>query len=336
MLLRSLSILLFAAFAFYSCDAPRLNPLDPNNPDYISPVIDTVIIEPTYSLVGNVKTLAAPSSPIFSVDVYWPNENKLVKTDAAGNFSFDNIEKKDGWLYFEKNSYLNDSLFISWNDDTTVTVQKFLKYLPTVNYLSIYTEVLNSHSVPSYKIGFETEITDKDGLVDSVIIYNKDLKIYKSLPRQTFNRYGTNFKISELPLNSIEDAVGREFSLIFVDNQNNKITAAKEKLNRIIKQEIAFIAPINGEIVSSTPKMEWTRFTPGFPFHYLIQVYTDETGPVLVFEQDNIGSDQISFTLPTAINNEINGTDQYFWVIWCIDEFNNKSRSRQATFTVGE
>ena len=81
MLLRSLSILLFAAFAFYSCDAPRLNPLDPNNPDYISPVIDTVIIEPTYSLVGNVKTLAAPSSPILGVDVYWPNENKLVKTE---------------------------------------------------------------------------------------------------------------------------------------------------------------------------------------------------------------------------------------------------------------
>lgn len=336
MFLRSISILLFAVFAFYSCDAPRLNPLDPNNPDYIPPKIDTVIIEPTYSLEGNVKTLAAPSSPIYGVDVYWPNENKIVKTDAAGNFSFENIEKEDGWLYFEKSNYFMDSLFVAWNTDTIFTAQALLRFLPVANYLSIYTEVLNSHSVPSYKIGFETEITDNDGLVDSVIIYNSDLKIYKSIPRLTFNKYGFNFKISELSLSSIENAVGREFSLIFVDNRNNKIVAAKEKLNRIIKQEISFIAPINGEIVTAIPKMEWTRFTPGFPFRYLIQVYTDETGPVLVFEQDNIGSDQISFNLPSAINNEVNGTDQYFWVIWCIDEFNNKSRSRQATFTVRE
>lgn len=331
MFLRSVSILLFAAFAFYSCDAPRLNPLDPENPDYIPPVVDTV-----YSIEGNIKTLAAPASAISGVKILWSGENKIITSNESGDFKFENAKKTNGKLYFEHSLYYSDSVDIEWGTQTSITIQKFLRTIPTVNYLKIYTEVLNSHSVPSYKIGFDAEISDKDGVVDSVIIYNKDLKIYKSLPRQTFNKYGANFKISELPLNSIEDAVGREFSLIFVDNQNNRITAAKEKISRIIKQEVVFTAPINGTEVSRTPTMEWIRFTPGFPFRYLIQVYTDETGPVLVFEQDNITSDQISFKLPSAIDNEVNGTNQYFWVIWCIDEFNNKNRSRQATFTVGD
>lgn len=408
MLLRSISILLFSIVLIYSCDAPRLNPLDPENPNFIThkkysikgivssapsvPIAnanvywqnesrivksdqigsflfqdvdpingwlyfekdgyknDSLFVEWTdtvfnvqkfleavqiTSITGTVRASASPSAPITGVNVFWSGENIISKTDVSGNFKFENIEKNDGWIYFEHDLYYYDSIYVDWGSESQINVQKFLLTVPTANIFSIYTEIQNTHSAASFHIGFETEITDKDDVVDSVIIYNNELDIYISLSRLTFNKYGNKFKISELKLSSIETAVGRDFNLIFVDKQNKKFVAAKEKIARVINQEIVFIAPINGNTVSSTPRLEWNRFIPGYKFHYKIQIFTNETGGgSLVFEQDNISSENVKFDITTPIDNEVNGINSYYWVIWSIDEFNNKNRSRQASFIV--
>lgn len=332
MLLRSLSILLLLLLSVYSCDAPRLNPLDPQNPDYINKSSDV-----TYSIEGQVKTSAPPFSPISGVKVYWPEENKIVQTGESGNFIIDDVKKEDGYIYFEKDGFFSDSVLVEWGADSTVNVQPLLTLVPSVQSFSIFTEVVNSYRLPEYRIGIDVEIVDNDGIVDSVFIKNDELGLYQNILKQSFTTYYQVFVISKLGLSSIEDVVGKDFELVFIDSHdpNKKIIATKNKISRIIKESNDPISPINQDSVSTSPQFVWKRINRGYKNHFLFEIYTDESnGGTRIFEQDNISSSDVSLQLSSVIDNEINGIDQYYWVVWCIDEYNNKVRSKQGTFTV--
>ena len=106
---RIYSILLLIIVVIYSCDAPRLNPLDPQNPDFIEPpIIDTT----KYSIEGNIITLTAPQQPIPNVSIFWPNDNLIIWSNQSGDFILYDLEPRDGWLYFESSGYFKDSTYV--------------------------------------------------------------------------------------------------------------------------------------------------------------------------------------------------------------------------------
>ena len=74
--------------------------------------------------------------------------------------------------------------------------------------------------------------------------------------------------------------------------------------------------------------LEWRRFTPGFDFTYLLQIYTDELDEVLVWQTET-DSEKIEFLSDANLS-----PGDYFWVIWAIDEFENRTRSKQASFII--
>ena len=314
----TIAVLLLVA----SCEAPRLNPLDPNNPD-----------SKLGQFYGIVKTQAIPQQALAGVKVSWKNNNRTLETDATGSYKLENLPMIDGTLYFEKDGYSKDSIKINWQSQKIIDLGiTSLNAIPKLDNLVIYTSVENRYPEDQrYTLFVQASISDVENDVDSVNVrctslnFNKQL-IYNSQTRYYELSYAYGSKNSSP---SIDDAIGKNFEIVVKDKTGKIFSVGSSTIKRIIKQEILFESPANGVTVGAKPVCRWNRFLPGFNFKYMVQVYTDETIPQLKWEKQNISKDDIEAIAETSLT-----TGNYFWVIWCIDDFQNRTRSKPATFNV--
>jgi len=312
------AVLLVAA----SCDAPRLNPLDPENPN-----------SQLGQVFGFIKTQAVPQQAIAGVKVSWQDDNRTLDTDANGYYKIENLPMVDGTLYFEKDGYSKDSIRISWQNQKSIDLGiTLLNAIPKLDNLLIYTNVENRYPDDQrYTLYVQASISDTENDVDSVFVrctalnFN-ELLIYNSQTRYYELTYSYGSKGS---VPSIDDAIGKNFEIVVKDRIGKIFNVGYSTIKRIIKQEILFDSPANGVAVGSRPVCRWKRFLPGFNFKYMIQIYTDETTPQLKWEKNNISKDDIEAIAETTLP-----AGDYFWVVWCIDDFQNRARSKPATFNV--
>jgi len=202
---------------------------------------------------------------------------------------------------------------------------------PRLTELSIYTTVQNRYpDIQIQRLYVQAAIADDENDVDSVFVKNSSLNFSKRLIfNPETNKYENNFRTVDLKLNSIEDAIGTDFTITAKDKAGRIFTVGSSSIKRLITQEIIIDSPVNRAAVSSSPTFVWKKFSPGFNFKFAVQVYTDETAPILVWEKKNISKDAVEticdITLPAG---------DYFWVVICIDDFGNSSISKPGTFTV--
>lgn len=306
----------------YSCDAPRENPLDPNSDNY-----------KFYSIEGYVKTQTGPPQPVENAVVSWNNNSKIAYTNAQGFFRIENVEPVNTYLRVDKPGFLKDSTLIQWNS-RNVNVDYFLNSIPELLEFNIYSEYENNYTLtPRTRIFFEARVNDREGDLDSLFISNEDLEIKKLLERQTFSRFGANYSQVALGITSLEELIGKEFHLIALDKSGKEYSIGSNNLKRVISQEIEFISPATlVDTVSSNPTLRWRRFQPGFKFEYTIRVFENLTPPELRWQKTGVSSDSISITVGTNLQKNTN--QGYYWVVWCVDEFNNKGSSKPASFRV--
>lgn len=324
MILRVLNIItVFALLQLTGCDAPHTNPLDPDNPDRQLSV-----------LRGQVQSESIPRTPLEGVNVNWEPGGITVRTDDNGEYTIDNVDRVNGWLRFRKAGFMEDSFFVSWGTRKSISVTKFLNSVPDITELQIYSIVLNRFPTEQvYQLVVDVEISDVENDIDSVFVTNNDLEIEARLNEITKNVYRRTFSLIDLQLESLDEIIGKELSIEVNDRFDNRYSIGNSNLKRIIKQEVETITPKNNEdSVSVTPLLIWKRFLPGFNFKHKIQVYTNEVSPQLVLEKDNISKNEIDLQIEEPLTGSAQG--EYFWVIWAIDEFNNRTRSKPATFKV--
>ncbi len=317
------NVFLFAvSFLIMSCNAPKNNPLDPNNPNYAF-----------VTLTGNVQTFSFPHIGISGVSVYWSSSNVLVNTDNNGNFSIGNILPVNGKLIFQKNGFRADTINVVWNNSKTLDSLVYLFQIPTLDSISIYTVVTNQFTPPgqSYQLIVNSKVSDKDNDIDTVLVENSQLNLRKPLDfNATSKFYGTVLSTQDLNIADIEQTIGLDFNIIAKDHFQNEYNVGSSKVTRVIKNGVSIIYPANDTALSSTPLFMWQRYKTGYPFSYMIEVYTNDfANSQLVFRGENISSDSVSYQLTTPLS-----TKNYYWVIWVIDQFQNRCRSLPATFNV--
>jgi len=314
-------ILIFLIAGMYLvCDAPRNNPFDPQNPSY-----------PFAVLSGRVLTLSVPHEPIPKVSIAWRAGSLFTQTDEKGHFTFQNIKPENGWLFTNKEGFLTDSVHIEWLGKKERSIEIFMNAAPHLDSLTIYSIVLNRYpALQSYRAVIEAKISDRDNDIDSVYITNQYAGLKKYLTfNVSKNQYEKTFSNYDLHLASMDEIIGHDFDLFVVDKFGHTLLVGEAGIRRVIHQEVQFKAPANSEVVSSRPRLTWKPFDPGFPFYFIIQVYTNEISPQLVWEKSKVPADSTSVTVETTL-----GANDYFWIIWCVDEFQNRSRSKPASFTV--
>ncbi|MCF8242224.1 MAG: hypothetical protein K9J16_12630 [Melioribacteraceae bacterium] len=314
------AIILLSILVIFSCDAPRENPLDPNNPDNVFAII-----------TGSVKTVSIPRAPVSAAKITFANSNQVVYTNSSGNFNIETTTKINGWLYVEKENFSMDSSYINWNNSSKINREFFLNAKPRIDSLILNSSVINRHpNLQSYFVEVKADLFDSENDIDSVFFISEDLDINELLLYNfASDWYENSFSIEELGLKSIDQTVGKNFQINVVDKNGLTFDVGSSIIKRIIKQEIEYTAPSNNEIVSLPFSIEWKRFLPGFNFRYKLEIFLVDVTAELYWSEDFIPSSEIQFDFTKNINP---GT--YFWVIWCIDEFNNSTRSKPATFII--
>lgn len=311
---------LLALMISQSCNAPRNNPLDPENPDNKIGMLE-----------GVVQTVKVPRAPITNAEIFWANEGIITSTDSKGYFSIENIERTDGWLSIKKENYSSDSVYITFNDQKKISENIFLNAIPKINDLYFYSITINKFpSNQKYNLEIIADITDEENDIDSVFIENIELNASKQLLYNSSSKvYENSLFLNDLNVTSIDAVIGKEFQITVFDADQKKFVIGKSNIKRIIKEEILTTSPSGRDTVFTlNPFFEWRRFTPGFEFYYLLEIYTDEIQEELVFET-KINSSEINY------QSEVNiGIGEFFWVIWAIDEFNNRTRSKPASFII--
>ncbi len=325
-LIFQISLFMVILLCLSSCEAPRNNPLDPDNP-----------VSTLASINGVIQTEAFPRKPIKDVNVFWKNNDCLVTTDSEGKFSIANVERENGWLCFTKNGFGEDSLFLNWNRSKKKNVYHYLNSTPKISDLFFFSIVENRYDTPPdnqrVKIKIEATISDDENDIDSVFLVNSDLGLRKELEEIKMNRFSQEFFFFDLNVGTIDDIIGKDLFLTVKDKSEKEFVIGSSNVKRIIKQEISILSPKNNEdSVSVTPRLKWKRFLPGFTHKYTVQVYSNEVAPEVVWEKSNIPSDSIGVTVDRKLSG--NSFGEYFWVIWATDEYQNKTRSKPATFKI--
>ena len=303
----------------WSCEAPHLNPLDPQNPS-----------KKSYTIEGYVFTFSLPRLPIENALVIWHNENKAVLTNSNGYFKIDIQNPNDGWLKVIQDGYKPDSVFINWNSSKFYK-EFYLNQIPELDSIEFYSILLNQYpDLQSTTLNVRVKISDRDNDVDSVYIENAsdNSKFHLSYNPQT-KFYERSFDEFEFNVEDFTEIIGIKFNILVKDFSDDFFKIGEEKLNRVIKNEITLEAPLNNDTVSTKPYLRWRRFMPGFKFSYSVEVLNDEFPPKTIWSKDNISMEetgiQIDFNLPAG---------NYYWVVWCVDQFLNRARSKPGSFVV--
>jgi hypothetical protein len=307
-------------FFIASCSAPRDNPLDVNNTDNQVAMLD-----------GYVHTASLPHTALANASILFQSAGVSAVTDANGYFSFKTIKLVSGWLKISTSGYLTDSIYVDLSAGLKKSIDEYLYFIPVIDSLYFYSTVINRYTVePLTSLTTKFKITDKDNNIDSVFIYNEALGVRKALGYDLLTKwFSTSISLSDINTDDIEKVIGKDFSIIVKNTSAKETVIGTSQIKRVINSDITFYSPSSNDTVSSQPIFTWKRFSAGYTFNYQIEVYTNEIDPTLVTEIDNISSDSISYACPTTLPQ-----GEYFWVIWVIDEFQNRTRSKPASFLV--
>ncbi|MCB0749038.1 MAG: hypothetical protein KDC90_16380 [Ignavibacteriae bacterium] len=319
-IIRKYLVFIFIILFINSCNAPRNNPLDPNS-----------TLSKISTLEGTIKTISVPQLPIENAKIFWQNEGIISFTDGNGFFRIENIEPKDGWIFIEKDNFSTDSLFITFENQKKISLTIFLNSIPKISDLQFYSITKNKFpNTQVYNLEIKSKITDDENDIDSVFIELPELNAKKQLLYNASTKYYENsISLEDLKITSIDIIIGKEFIINVFDSDRKKFLAGKANIKRIIKEEILTKAPSGKDTVfTSNPLLEWFRFKPGFQFRYLVQIYTDEVPAILVWQKEIISS-EIQYLTDVNLSS-----GDYFWVIWAIDEFENRTQSKPASFIV--
>lgn len=313
-------LLIIILLAACSCNAPRNNPLDPNNPD-----------SPLGIIVGQVKTYSLPNTQMSQVTVIWKPGNSITLTNSAGTFRIENAQPLDGWLVFQKTGFQVDSMLVEWKDKKLVNVQQLLNAIPQLEIFQVYSIILNQY--PSFQrsqISIEAEISDSDNDIDSVFVEHALLKKRKVLePDGSTNRYQRTLSQYDFNIVHPEELIGKDFQIYVKDRRSYRFSVGRTQIKRVITDEIVIESPSGYQIVSSTPTLKWQRFAPNFTSSLTIEIFTQDFPPQPAWEKSGISIDSTNYVLDTSLP-----PGEYSWVIWCIDEFNNQCRSKAASFKI--
>ncbi|MEE9430199.1 MAG: hypothetical protein V3V16_04105 [Melioribacteraceae bacterium] len=312
--------IIIIVFAFLSCNAPHNNPLDSLNPN-----------NKISTLEGTIKTISVPQQAIADAEIFWEGENILSKTNNDGYFIIKTIKQVNGWLKVNKVGFSSDSLFVAWEGERNISISFNLNAKPQIDSLLFYSIVINKHPTKQkYSLLVKIRISDLENDVDTVVIENKILDVSKKMLYNLSTRfYEKKLKVEDLQINDIDEVIGKDFEIAAFDKGNKKFLLGKTNIKRIIKREVKIYSPSGRDTVKTgKPFLQWERFKPGFKFVYLAEIYTDEVSEELVWAKE-IFLEEINYNVESKLPS-----GEYFWVIWAIDEFGNRCRSKEASFIV--
>lgn len=317
--------LLFLAIAviglFTGCDAPRNNPVDPDNTLSNLPKIE-----------GEIFASGSSGTPLSFARITFVPSSSFTFSGDDGKFSLPVSKKTNGLLLIEKFGFKTDSIFVDWNNGDNIQLRRSLLKFPSPVKLSIVSNTLNRFpDLKFYSFLAAVELAETNEFIDSIIVESRVKKIKFKLDKQPGDR---NFK-KELFSFQIEgltspfSIVDEVFDPVFYLSGGVTFSPGPISVTRVIDQEVKFLSPANGQIVGTSFRLLWEKFSPGWDHSYSVEIYLNDLTPILVWQKEKIDKNETGVN----ISQELPPGD-YFWVVFSKDSFGNSTRSKPASFSV--
>jgi hypothetical protein len=297
-------------------------------------IVQNMQLHPMPSLQGHVKTTRVPPLAISGVKVTWKAAQQFTFTDAQGYYKFEEVSPDAGQLFFEKEGYKSFTENIVWSENSVVTTDVFLNANPRLDSLTLYSIVEHNYGPRIVEqLNVFAYLDDEEDDIMSVFLQCSPLDINAELSYNVqHKRFERSFSVIDLNINSMREVVGHDFSLMVLDDYDELYDLGAERIERVIIDEVEVDSPKNSDEVGNPVALQWQYFNPGFPFSYNIEVYTDDDfTQELVWHKEGVPSDSLSIIVDETLEPK-----EYVWMIWCVDEFSNRSRSKPGSFSVAE
>ncbi len=312
--------IILMVFFVYSCDAPRENPLDPyNNQSRLN------------EITGTVKTESFPIEPIPNALLIWRNTGESKFSNSDGSFKFNLYKKNNGYLVCTKTNYYPDSVFIDWTKHEPVSANFYLNQIPSLESFHIMSYVFYSNdSTYNQTINVNARISDRDKDIDSVFLINNNYNFSSNLNYNPSNQiWQKSFSSFEFGVSSFEEIVGKIFKLKIKEKNNHGCEIDAGSLIRVMVTQPHLTSPRADEIIQIPYVFTWEKFPAEYNFSYQIQIYRNEIPTQLAFDLKGISQDSTSYNLEASLQQ-----GNYYWMLYVIDEYGNKVRSKPVSFKI--
>lgn len=309
---------------FAGCsDADHLNPLDPLSPDFEDVgVVEGLVTDRAFAPLAGVEALLEPLGTTRT-------------TSSDGTFSFGAVAPGDYTLS------LTGAGLQPWADTLTVALGKVsggsyaLNGLPAVDDVSIAT-VHVSRWWPMndlFRLDVTATASDPDGLADvaSVALLVSDPPTSYSLqPLPDPGVFSVSLTESDLGT-SLHALQGHEIAVEISDQVGASRVSGPHFISRIIDIVPETTGPSGSqEVPGGSPLLKWPQMAIPFEHTFQVDVYrVDENVATIVFTAADIGAGELSYQVADTLE-----TGTYYWTLSIVDEFQNRSRSKEAGFLV--
>jgi hypothetical protein len=310
-------------------NADRDNPLDPRSGNY----------EILGSLEGHVYTYYAPFQPIASALITLIPSNQSTITNYSGAFNFTNIAPDTYLVIVNYPGYATDTAQVTIQSNRICSIQFNLDGLPQLDTLMLSSGFQHEHYPfePVRMIDITTKVNDPDGPADiaSVAVFIPFIDFSDNLGFSLeVGTFQAKIEEKDLIINNIEELIGQPFFIEITDKVGKLCRYGPKYLFRVIDDEPEIISPRGSALVGIQPVLKWKSLQLPFSFTFKVEIYAIREDQILypaIYTFSKISSDisefQLGATMPPGL---------YLWVVSIVDNWGNWSRSKPATFQVGE
>lgn len=304
---------------FYGCssDAPRDNPLDPVNGLRIEGKVER------YYETSAIREAMLLLKPI----------NKTALSAADGSFAIENISPGNYTLLCRAAGFSPDSVELNIQQSTVSNFK--LNGLPYFRDISLTTHHISSFSVPNdnFYVLLNVAADDHDNRSDVKTVWYRIENfgfadtLFEDNPQE--KTFSGELDIRDLGISSFQQLEGKPFTF-FVEDLPEAVTVSEQFfISRIITMTPTGQSPLN---VAVTPPLEfkWDGLSLPFTFSFKIEIKKiNFSFFTLVGEVNNISAGDTTATFGNPLEQ-----GEYFWVLYIVDEFGNRSRSLENPFIV--
>ncbi len=300
-----------------ACDADRDNPYDPKSPYF----------KPGGRLTGWVKTRSG--MPIEGAKVLVEPDNIYCLSGSDGFYEIKGVATENTKVTASREGFSTKDTMLMVTLGKENKADFLLNILPAFVSCNVTTR---HKSNGRYYVFFETEVFDGDGSgledIDAVSFYVKGYA--DTFPLKYYEPSGTHRREMDdscFSSDSLRGLIGKECFFMVRDKAHEVVISEPCRVVRIIDKQPATIKPSGWERVGQSPELFWESFGESFHFSYAVNVR--DVNFEIVYPKSNIDSDSLSIKVMNKL-----APGEYSWTVSVVDEFENQSESRSATFVV--
>ena len=328
------SVVVLGSAAGWGCgDAARTNPLDPLSDDFRDEGTVSGEVTELYPPFDGRADIRVRLVPIGAVG----RPELATRTNAEGQFVLGGVPTGPYAVVAEQDGFRAASDTVSVAPGTAAETTIRLDALPVVAEQSMRT-VHIMRWVPDDPV-FQLEVKavaddpDRPEDVDGAALVVPDLGFSAELTRAG-DRFTATLGVAELPAPGVESLLGQTLRIEVRDASGNTSLGPPTSLVRIIELTPQTLSPQGFIFIeTNTPMLEWRPAQLPFAFTYRVDLFlVDAAGiPNLIESESRDGIDPSVTSMPVTTALE---PGDYYWTLWVVDAFGNRSRSREAGFRV--